>query len=94
MSPSSPPKPGASPVPAWTAQRWLARLASAARQLVVLLATSGGVLLEALAKRVGLESARWELVDIHAQMAAAPLGRRLADLAAVVHRLERGLRLM
>jgi hypothetical protein len=94
VSPSSPPKPGAVPVPEQTAQRWWARLASAARQLVVLLATRGGVLLEAIAKRVGHEAARSELVDVHAQMAAVPPERRLADLAALVHRLERGIRLM
>jgi hypothetical protein len=94
VSPPSPPKLGAVPVPEQTARRWRARLASVARQLVVLLATRGGVLLEAIAKRVGLETARWELVDVHAQMAAVLPGRRLADLAALVHRLERGLRLM
>ena len=90
----SPPKPGAAPVPKPTARRWRARLASAAKQLVVLLATSGGVLLEAIAKRAGHEAPRFELVDVHAQEADAPLERRLADLAAIVHRLERGIRLM
>jgi hypothetical protein len=81
-------------IPERTEQRWRARLASMARQLVVLLATSGGVLLEAIAKGVGLDAARWELVEVHAQMAEVPPGRRLADLAALVHRLERGIRLM
>jgi hypothetical protein len=94
VSTSSPPKPGAAPVPESTVRRWRARLASVARQLVVLLATSGGGLLEAIAKRVGLESARSELVDVHAQVVVVPPGRRLADLAALVHRLERGIRLM
>ncbi len=65
-----------------------------ARQLVVLLAVSGGVLLEAIAKRAGLLATRSELVDVHASMAEAPRGRRLADLAVLVHRLERGIRLM
>lgn len=82
------------PVPKRTASRWRARLASAAKQLVLLLATSGGALLEAIAKRAGHEGTRRELVDLHAQMAAAPEGRRLADLAALVDRLERGIRLM
>jgi hypothetical protein len=81
-------------IPKQTAQRWRARLASMAIQLVVLLATSGGVLLEAIAKRVGLDATRSELVDVHARLTEAPPGRRLADLAAVVHRLERGIRLM
>jgi hypothetical protein len=82
------------PIPARTARRWRARLASLAAQLVVLLAASGGVLLEAIAKRAGLESTRFELVDVHAQVAETPPRRRLADLAALVHRLERGIRLM
>ena len=60
----------------------------------MLLASSGGILLETIAKRAGLGATRWELVDVHARVAAPPTGRRLADLAAVVHRLERGLRLM
>jgi hypothetical protein len=81
-------------IPKQTAQRWRARLASIAVQLVVLLATSVGDLLESIAKRVGHMATRAELVDVHARMTEAPSGRRLADLAAVVHRLERGIRLM
>lgn len=81
-------------IPEQTVQRWRARLASTAVQLVVLLATSGGALLEAIAKRVGLVATRIELVDVHARMTVTPPGRRLADLAALIHRLERGLRLM
>jgi len=89
-----PPAPIPERVPKPTAQRWRARLASMAIQLVVLLATSGGVLLEAIAKGAGLGATRTELVDVHAQMTEAPPGRRLADLATLVHRLERGIRLM
>jgi Domain of unknown function (DUF6431) len=81
-------------IPKSTAQRWQERVASIAMQLVVLLATSGGALLEAIAKQVGLVATRFELVDVHARMTVTPPGRRLADLAALVHRLERGLRLM
>jgi hypothetical protein len=95
VSPRPPPPPPApGPIPKTTARRWRERLASAARQLIMLLATSSGVLLEAIAKRAGLEATRLELVDVHAQMAAVPPERRLADLAALVHRLERGIRLM
>jgi len=94
VSDTPPPAKGPGRIPKRTERRWRARLASRAKQLVLLLATSGGALLEAIAKRVGLDAARLGLVDIHAQMAAAPPGRRLADLAALVHRLERGLRLM
>ena len=81
-------------IPATTAQRWQGRLGSIARQLVVLLATSGGALLEAIAKGVCHEGSRSELVDVHGRMAQTPPGRRLADLASLVHRLERGIRLM
>jgi hypothetical protein len=82
------------PVPKRTERRWRARLASAAKQLVVLLATSGGVLLEQIAARAGLDATRRELVGIHAQMAGTAPPRLLADLAAIVDRLERGIRLM
>jgi hypothetical protein len=84
------------PIPKRTAQRWRARLASQAKQLVVLLASSCGTLLEAIAKKAGLWATRAELVDVHARMTKTRLapGRRLADLAALVHRLEPGLRLM
>jgi hypothetical protein len=88
--------PPPAPIPKRTAQRWRERLASQAKQLVVLLAVSGGAVLEAIAKHAGLLATRAELVDVHARMTETPLapGRRLADLAAIVHRLERGLRLM
>lgn len=94
VSAAAPPPLGAAPIPERTERRWRSRLASSAKQLVLLLATSGGALLEAIAKRVGLLSARLTLVDVHAQMTAVLKGQRLADLAALVHRLERGLRLM
>jgi hypothetical protein len=91
-APATPPV----PIPKRTAQRWRERLASQAKQLVVLLAISGGTLLEAIAKQAGLWATRAELVDVHARMTETRIapGRRLADLAAIVHRLERGLRLM
>jgi hypothetical protein len=97
--PATPPALPATPpasVPKRTVQRWRERLASMARQLVVLLAMSSGTVLEAIAKKVGLLATRAELVDVHARMTRTPLtpGRRLADLAAIVHRLEPGLRLM
>jgi hypothetical protein len=90
------PAPPPASIPKRTAQRWRARLASQAKQLVVLLAVSGGTLLEAIAKQAGHWATRAELVDVHARMTEtlrAP-GRRLADLAAIVHRLEPRLRLM
>jgi hypothetical protein len=94
VSASTPQEPAPAPIPKRTAQRWQSRLLSSAKQLVVLLATSGGALLETIAQRVGHEATRRTLVDVHAQIAATPPGQRLAALAALVHRLERGLRLM
>jgi len=94
VSATPPTEPSPAPIPARTKRRWRGRLASSAKQLVVLLATSGGALLEAIAKRMGLESTRLTLVGVHAQTAATPPGQRLAALAALVHRLERGIRLM
>jgi hypothetical protein len=50
--------------------------------------------LEALAARVGLDASRAELTAAHAEVARAAPGARLGALAALAHRLERGLRLM
>ena len=92
--PGAPPERHAPPIPRQTAARWRARLAAEAKQLVVLLATSGGALLELLAKTVGLDTTRQALVDAHTVVAESLVGRRLAEVAALVHRLERGIRLM
>ncbi len=94
-SPSPPPTAAAAPrIPERTVCRWRARLAAIATQIVVLLAASGGAVLEAIAKAVGHEAPRHALVEVHAHAARTPVGRRLADVAALVHRLERGIRLM
>lgn len=81
-------------IPARTQRRWRQRLASSARQLIVLLAASGAVLLAAIAAAVGLDATRFELVVAHARAAVIAPGARLAALAAWVHRLELGIRLM
>lgn len=86
--------PSTEPIPKRTRQRWSARLASAARPLVVLLATSGGALLEAVANTVGFGATRRTLVEAYAVTIKPPSGRRLADVAMLIHRLERGIRLM
>jgi hypothetical protein len=77
-----------------TKERWRERLASSARVLVVVLAMTGGGALEGVAKQVGLSGTRAELVAAYAAVTAAPGGERLSSLGALVHRLERGLRLM
>ena len=84
----------APPIPPRTVQRWRTRFAASARMLVVLLAASGGVALEALASSVSLDASRAELTAAHADVARVAPSARLAALAELVHRLERGLRLM
>lgn len=84
----------APPVPARTRCRWRSRLAATARVLVVLLAASGGLALEAIAAQVGLDASRAELVRVYAEQTGVVRGARLAAVASLVHRLERGIRLM
>ena len=81
-------------IPARTQRRWRERLASAARHLVVLFAASGGLLLTAIAVTVGLAATRTELVAAHAEATEVAPEARLAGIAAIVHRLSRGIRLM
>jgi len=73
-------------VPRRTVRRWSARLQSAARPVVQALAMSGAAALVAVAQRLGLGATRTALVGA---MALA-----LGPLAALVHRLIPGLRLM
>jgi hypothetical protein len=88
------PKATAPPVPAETERRWRARLNSAARVLCVLLAASGGAVLSRVAMSVGLDATRGVLVDAFGQVVGGVAGERLSPLAGLIHRLERGLRLM
>ena len=81
-------------IPRTTLRRWRTRMASAAKQLVVLIASSGGALLEAIAKAAGLGSTRTEFVEGYVARVKPLPGRRLGEVAALVHRLERGIRLM
>lgn len=94
VMPAGVPRSAAAPIPERTKQRWRSRFSASARMLVVLLAASGGPVLEALAARVGLDAARSELAEAHAAVARVDPGARLAALAALLHRLERGVRLM
>jgi len=89
-----PPPSVAPPVSERTRIRWHARLAAAARVLVVLFAASGGFVLEAVAAKVGLDASRAALVHVYAEQTDVPCGARLAAVAALTHRLERGIRLM
>lgn len=84
----------APPISERTKARWASRLASSARKLVVALAASGAAVLERIAQQVGLNGSRRELVEVFAQAGTAAGGERLATVGALLHRLERGLRLM
>jgi hypothetical protein len=81
-------------VPERTQCRWRSRLAAAARVLVVLFAASGGLVIESAAAQVGLDASRADLVYAYAEQTDIPSGARLAAVAALTHRLERGIRLM
>ena len=72
----------------------MARLLSPALLLVQLFATETGSPLEALAKRVGLEATRQELVLAHAAETDVAVGSRLSSVAALTNRLARNVRLM
>jgi len=82
------------PIPRTTRRRWLSRLAASAALLVAALGTAERPELTAVAGAVGLEGTRRELVDEHTRMAAVPVGQQLTQVAALVHRLLPGVRLM
>jgi hypothetical protein len=73
-------------VPEQTRRRWQARLASQARSVVAALAASAQPALERVAATVGLNATRRALV--------AHCRQPLDAIAALVHRLIPGLRLM
>jgi hypothetical protein len=77
-----------------TARRWLGRLASAGRVLCALLTMSGGGELVEVGMTVGLDGTRGEVADAFQTKSRGEPGERLSPLAAVLHRLERGVRLM
>ncbi len=85
---------GAPPVPERTERRWRSRMASAALVVVALLAASNKEALEAIARQVGLDATRAEVVAAHTRQIGALPGAQLAPLAAMTHMLERGIRLM
>jgi hypothetical protein len=79
-------------VPVRTVQRWKARLAQPARAATQALAASGASTLRAVAQRVGLEGTRGALVAAYAEATGG--AALLSALAALLHRLSPGLRLM
>ena len=79
-------------VPARTVRRWRARLAQSARTAHQALAASGDEKLRAVAQAVGLDATRAALVKAYAK--ATENSSLLMPLAALLHRLSPGLRLM
>jgi hypothetical protein len=83
---------GSRPVPERTRARWLWRLATSARQLVVLLATTGTTVVKAVAESVELDATRRQLAEAYGSVCGVAPGTRFASLAALVDRLQRGIR--
>jgi hypothetical protein len=77
-----------------TQRRWLARLMSWARTLIQLLATTGNPVLEAIAHAAGIDAKRTDLAAAYTEGISPRPDTPLADLAALIHRLGPGLRLM
>jgi hypothetical protein len=90
----------AAPLPAPTVRRWRQRLLSSAAVLVAALGTASDVpAIAAVVEQTGYAATRGELVAIFNEQvpsAREPLraGERLGRLAAIVHRLAPGARLM
>ncbi len=77
-----------------TRDRWRARLAVSAQVLVAVISAGAGVVVRELLERIGQLGTRAELVEAYVAMSAPPPREQLSMLAALVHRLEPGLRLM
>lgn len=81
-------------VPERTQRRWRQRLRSSASSLLQILASSGSAALQAIVTGVGIVVSRVELVTAYAAMSRSPPGLCLARLAALIHRIMPGVRLM
>jgi hypothetical protein len=86
--------PERSEVPERTRRRWMARLASSARKLVVVVSTAADTAWSALVAAVGLDARRLDLVRIYQKHLRPRPGACLAHLAALLHRLSPGVRLV
>lgn len=89
-----PRRPAAASVPARTRRRWRGRLAAAALLLVGVLREHGAATVAAVAATVDTAATRLQLVQAYAAALTVAATERLASLAAVVHRLAPGVRLM
>jgi predicted RNA-binding Zn-ribbon protein involved in translation (DUF1610 family) len=89
-----PASPAAVRVPERTVRRWRARLQTAAASLVEVLHKAGEAALVAVAAAVDATATRLRLAIAYAKIAAVPTGQQLSRLAATIHRLVPGVRLM
>ncbi len=84
---------GGPPIPGRTLRRWNARLRSAARQLINLLGQHEDDAVANFVRVAAFDSTRRELIELFT--AGRVLGvHGLADIAATIHALEPGVRLM
>jgi hypothetical protein len=91
---ASPPLASQPKVAERTVRRWRERLASSARTLLQILATSGSAWLETMAQALGLDATRGELVAHYGPATLPKPASPVSQLAALIHRLEPGVRLM
>jgi hypothetical protein len=92
--PSTPAQSPEPVVPPRTRRRWLSRLLSVATLPVLTLGMAELPELIEVAGAVGLEGSRAELVAQYAARFQPARGERLAQVAALLHRLAPGVRLM
>jgi hypothetical protein len=81
-------------VPERTRRRWKARLRTASNLLVKTLLTSGAAPFVSLANSLDQDTTREQVVSSYAAMFRLPIGQHLAALAALIHRLAPGGRVM
>ena len=86
--------PQRSVVPPRTRRRWRARLDRDARALVAALTLASDELATVLVRATGLDARRLELVGYYRRAVRSARDTALAELAAWVHRLVPGIRLM
>ena len=89
-----PPPAGTPAVPDRTTRRWRERLRTAVAGLAGVLRERGSATVATMAAQVGEAATRFELVVAFAEATGVLIGQRLARLAATVHGLAPGVRLM
>lgn len=81
-------------VPVRTRDRWKARLRSSGRKLVTVLTTASGGVWSSLSGAFGLEATRSDVVAGYRGRLEPLSGRCFSELAALLHRLSPGVRLV